>query len=108
MAEENLEEKAKNKGLRGTLGSAREAIGGSFDKVSGAEFRRQFEQFTSVVETTVVGIHRDQQELNKRLETLESSESSPPPPNRKLVVAAFVFSVIASILAIAALVAVFR
>jgi len=108
MADKDLEQSAKNKGLRGTLGSAREAIGGSLDKVSGKDFRRQFEQFTSVVETTVVGIHRDQQELNKRLEKLESSESSPPPPNRKLVVAAFVFSVIASILAIAALVAVFR
>ena len=75
MADENLEEKAKNKGLRGTLGSAREAIGGSLDKLSGAEFRRQFEQFTTVVETTVVGIHRDQQELSKRLENLEKSKN---------------------------------
>ena len=105
MAEENLEEKAKNKGLRGTLGSASEAIGGSFDKVSGKDFRRQFEQFTSVVETTVVGIHRDQQELNKRLEKLEKSKASTPaiPPAQKLIVAALVFSVIASILAILAL-----
>jgi len=105
MADENLEEKAKNKGLRGTLGSAREAIGGSLDKLSGAEFRRQFEQFTTVVETTVVGIHRDQQELSKRLENLEKSKASTQttPHTRQLIVAALVFSVIASILAILAL-----
>ena len=106
MTEENLEEAAKRKGLRGTLGSAREAIGGSLDKVSGAAFRRQFEQFTNVVEKTVVGIHGDQQELNKRLEMLESSKASPPPttpPTQKLVVAAIILSVIAAILAIWAL-----
>ena len=105
MAEESLEEKAKNKGLRGTLGSAREAIGGSIDKVSGKDFRRQFEQFVNVVETTVVGIHRDQQELSKRLGMLEKSKASTPtaPHTHKLVLAAIIFSVIAAILAVAAL-----
>ncbi|MCI0775072.1 MAG: hypothetical protein J4N96_05320 [Chloroflexi bacterium] len=134
MAEENLEEKAKNKGLRGTLGSARDAVGSSIDKVSGAEFRRQFEQFTNVVQTTVVGVHRDQLGLDKRLEKLEQFTNAvettiagiqrdqvqlnkrleklerPTPatpathPDQKLVVAALVFSVIAVFVAIWALV----
>lgn len=102
MTEENLEEKAKRKGLRGTLGSARDAIGGSFYKVSGTAYRRKFEQFTNVVQTTVVGIHRDQQELNARLEKLEGSKASSP--THRLIVAALVISVIAAILAITALV----
>ncbi|MCZ6539209.1 MAG: hypothetical protein O6922_05230, partial [Chloroflexi bacterium] len=78
MTEENLEESAKRKGLRGTFGSAREAIGSSLDKVSGTEYRRQLEQFTNVVQTTIVGIHRDQQELDKRLEKLERSMLAEP------------------------------
>lgn len=136
MAEDDLEKSAKRKGLRGTFGSAREVIGGSLDKVSGTAFRRQFEQFTNVVETTVVGIHRDQseldkrlenterlmkaaqttvdgirrdrQELDKRLEKLERSTPAVPPtsPSQKRIVVALVFSVTAVILAIVAVVVV--
>ena len=131
MSEENLEKKSKNKGLRGTLGSAREKVGGSLDKVSGKAFRRQFEQFTSIVETTVIGVHRDQQEMNKRFEKLEQSanvvettvagihkdqlelnkrleelehpKAPPAPPIRKQVGTVFVLAIIAVILAVVAL-----
>ena len=78
MSKENMEENAKNKGLRGTLGSARGAIGSSLDKVSGAAYRRQFERFADMVQTTVVGIHRDQLELDKRLEKVERSTPATP------------------------------
>ena len=103
MTDENLSEEAKRKGLSGKLGSARDVVRGSLDKLSGAEYRRQLEQFTNVVETTVVGIHRDQQELNARLEKLEKSKVSTP--TRRLIVTALIFSVTAIILAIVAVVA---
>ena len=106
MAEEDRDETAENRGLRGTFGSAREALGSSLDKVSGTAYRQQFEQFTNIVEKTVLGIHRDQMELNRRLEKIERATPAMPsaPPNRRLVVAAFVFSLIAGVLAAAALV----
>ena len=108
LTEEHLEDDAKRKGLRGTFGSAREAIGDSIDKVSGTAFRRQFEQFVNVVETTAVGIHRDQQKLNKRIEKLENSTPvrASSPPTHKMLMAAFIFSLIAAILATSALVVV--
>ena len=107
MAEEDRDKTAEDRGLRGTVGSAREAFASSLGRVSGTEYRRQFEQFTNVVQTTVVGIHRDQLELNKRLEKVERPTPATPAarPTQKLVVAAFVFSLIAAILAVAALVA---
>ncbi len=107
MAEEDRDETAENRGLRGTFGSAREALGSSLDKISGTAYRRQFERFTNIVETTVVGVHRDQIELNRRLEKIERSTPAKPsaPPTQKLVMAAVVFSLIAAILAAASLVA---
>ena len=56
---------------RGLLQTARQAFARSFDRLSGAEFRQQFEEFTNVVTTTILGIHRDQAELRKRLERAE-------------------------------------
>ena len=105
MTKENQEESAKRKGLRGTLGSARDAIGGSLDRVSGTEYRRRLEQFTDVVQTTVVGVHRDQQELDKRLQKLEHQTPAEPaaPPVQRRVLVALVISVVAAILALVAL-----
>ena len=57
--------------LRGTFVSARQAFGKSFDHLTGAEFRRQFEEFSNVVTTTVLGIHRDHSELSDRLAKME-------------------------------------
>lgn len=108
MAEKDQDETnetAESKGLRGTLDSAREALGSSLDRVSGTEYRRQFEQFANVVETAVVGVHRDQIELNLRLEKVEQAilAARTTPTNQKLVVGAFVLSFTAAVLAIAAL-----
>ena len=88
--------------FRGTFVSARQAFGRSFDQLTGAEFRRQFEEFSNVVTTTVMGIHRDQSELKDRLARIEQTQPSSPSAN-KLVIATFVFSLVALILGIAAL-----
>ncbi len=88
--------------LRGTFLSARQAFGKSFDQLTGAEFRRQFEEFSNVVTTTVLGIHRDHSELNDRLERIEQTHPSSRPAN-KMVKATFLLSLLAVILSIAAL-----
>ena len=69
--QERENETGEGQGLRGTLGTARQAVTRSFDRLTGAEFRRQFEEFTNVVTTTVLGIHSDQSELRGRLARLE-------------------------------------
>ncbi len=103
MAEEDRDETAEG---RSKLETMRAAPGGLVGKLTGRQFREQFERFTNVVETTVVGIHRDEMELNRRLEKIERATPATPsaPPNQRLVVAAFVFSLIAAVLAVAALV----
>ena len=97
MVEEDRDQTAADQGLRGTFASARQAFARSFDRVTSAEFRRQFEEFTNVVTTTVLGIHRDQSELRERLTRVEHSTT------RKLVVGA-IFSLAATILGVVALV----
>ena len=98
------EEEATDTGrLRGTFVSAHQAFGRSFDRLTGAEFRRQFEEFSNVVTSTVLGIHRDQSELSGRLARIELTQSSNTSAS-KLVIAAFVFSLVAVILGIVALV----
>ena len=88
--------------LSDTFVSARHAFGRSFDRLTGAEFRRQFEEFSDVVTTTVLGIYRDQSELSDRLARIEQTRPSNPSAN-KLVMATFVFSLVAVILGIVAL-----
>ena len=88
--------------LSDTFVSARQAFGRSFDRLTGAEFRRQFEEFSNVVTTTVLGIHRDQSEFSDRLARIEQTQPSGPPAN-KLVIATLVFSLIAVVLGIVAL-----
>ena len=88
--------------LRDTFVSARQAFGRSFDRLTGAEFQRQFEEFSNVVTTTVLGIHRDQSELSDRLARIEKTKLSGLSAN-KLVIAALVFSLAAVILGIVAL-----
>jgi len=41
----------ESRGLRGTLGSARQAVSRSYDRVSGTESRRQSEEFIDIVST---------------------------------------------------------
>ena len=88
--------------LSDTIISARQAFGRSFDRLTGTEFRRQFEEFSNVVTTTVLGIHRDQSEFNDRVARIEQTQTSGPPAN-KLVIATLVFSLVAVILGIVAL-----
>ena len=102
MAEEDREQTVGDQGLRGTFRSARQAFARSLDRVTGAEFRRQFEEFTNVVTTTVLGIHRDQSELSDRLTRIEQIQASSQPVN-KLVIATLVCSLVAMVLGIAAL-----
>lgn len=82
--------------------AARQAFGRSFDRLTGTEFRRQFEEFSNVVTTTVLGVYRDQSELKERIARLEQSQTSRSSAN-KLVIATFVFSLVAVILGITAL-----
>ena len=87
--------------LSGIFVSARQAFGKSFDRLTGAEFRRQFEEFSNVVTSTVLGIHRDQSELSDRLARIEQTRPSNASAN-KLVKATLVFSLVALILGIVA------
>jgi len=89
--------------LRGTFLSARQAFGRSFDQLTGAEFRRQFEEFSNVVTTTVLGIHRDQLELSERLARIEQTQPSSSRSDNKMVKATFLLSLVAVILSVAAL-----
>ena len=88
--------------LSSTIVSARQAFGRSFDRLTGTEFRRQFEEFSNVVTSTVLGIHRDQSELSDRLAIIEKTRPSNPSANN-LIKATFVFSLVAVILGIVAL-----
>ena len=88
--------------LSDTFVSARQAVGRSFDRLTGADFRRQFEEFSNVVTTTVLGIHRDQSEFSDRLARIEQTQPSGTPA-KELVIATLVFSLIAVILGIIAL-----
>ena len=97
------EEDATGSGpFNGMFVSARQAFGRSFDRLTGTEFRRQFEDFSNVVTSTVLGIHRDQSDLSDRLTRIEQTRPSNPSAN-KLVKATFIFSLVAVILGIVAL-----
>ena len=117
-------ESEERSGLRGTLGSARQAVSRSYDRVSGTESRRQFEEFVDVVSTTVLGVHRDQTELSERFEEIEQTTQGidrgqkeltervvgaerivrAKPATPQLVVWTFALSVIAVVLSIIAVV----
>ena len=93
-------------GLRKTFDSAKQGIGKTFDKATGAEFRRQFEEFTDAVTTSILGLHRDQSDLRDRLSHLESSKSVDLAPRfqQKFSLLPLLLSVLALILSIIALV----
>ena len=58
--------------IRGAFGAAGEGVTGAVDTVTGAGFRKDFEDFTEVVTTTVVGVHRDQVALREQVSNLEA------------------------------------
>ncbi len=85
MSESNTEQEANSEsqetetGRTGIWGSVqqgvrvdRERAVGTTDTITGVQFRRQFEDFTDAVTTTVVGVHRDQEELQERTDKLDS------------------------------------
>ena len=104
--DQGTDETTEDRGLRGAFDSARLTFARSFDKLTGAEFRRQFEEFTNVVTATVLGIHRDQSELRESLARVGQSKQAAPSTARiqKLVLWAFIFSLVAVILGVVALV----
>lgn len=74
MGEEKNGEKGR---LRKTIETARHRVQESVEKATGAQFRRQFEEFTDAVTTVSLGIHRDQAELGDRVSALEHSQRQP-------------------------------
>lgn len=100
--------------LRGALSSARQGFTRSFERISGAEYQRQFEEFTNVVTTAVLGVHRDQTESEERLAQVEQSSHVHAEPQdtdvnalTKWVIAFGAISTLALILSIVALVKTF-
>src|SRR3990172_5491724 len=57
--------------LRRTYERARESVTEGVDKITGREFRRQFEEFTDAVTTSVLGIYRDGAVAKDRIEQAE-------------------------------------
>ena len=88
--------------IRESIGTARQAIGRGFDQVTGTEFRRQFDEFTSVVSSATLGVHQDQAELRERLELLEQRSAHATTTGRltMLVLALSLFALIAAIVAV--------
>ena len=86
--------------------AARQAVGRSFDRVTGTESRRQFEEFSSVVTTTVLGVHRDQSDLRQRVEELErmTQQMPPAPLVQKLIICLVTLATAAIALAAIALI----
>ena len=62
--------------LRGAARGARDRIAGTADMVTGMQSRRQWEAFTDAVTRTVIGVHRDQEELRKAQEELETQHEA--------------------------------
>ena len=96
---------ATRQGPVGRFQAARQAVGRSFDRVSGTESRRQFEEFSSVVTTTVLGVHRDQTDLRQRVEELEhmAQQMPPAPLVQKLIICLVTITTAAIVLAVIAL-----
>ena len=96
---------ATQQGPVGRFQTARQAVGRSFDRVSGTESRRQFEEFSSVVTTTVLGVHRDQTDLRQRVEELEhmAQQMPPAPLVQKLIICLVTITTAAIVLAVIAL-----
>ena len=74
--EEASDGATRNSGMGGRLQQAVGAVGervtGTADTITGVQFRRQFEDFTDAVTTAVVGVHRDQGELQERADKLDA------------------------------------
>lgn len=105
MADEN-ESRGR---LRDRIGSAREGVRSSVDRLSGAEFRREFEQFTEAVTTAIVGLHGDATEMRGKMELIERQRNSAEEARKpgRLTLVALVVSMLAVLLAVASFVLAF-
>ena len=97
--EKNAGESATGRGFRDAFESAGKSLGKVFDKATGAEFLRYFEEFTDAATTAIIGIHRDQIEIRKLLSKLESLR--PPETPRPLTSGLSLWSLILSLIALA-------
>ena len=79
MQRDNPEGEERTRGFMGrlqsTLDAAKERVGDTAGTVTGKKFRQQFEEFTNVVTTTVVGVHQDQAGLRDTLSRLEQDQA---------------------------------
>ena len=75
------------RGITDRLRSVRETASRTADRVTGAEFRREIEEFTGVVSTTVLGVHKDQSEIIERIDKLEQEISSKGQSHSRLIAA---------------------
>ena len=62
--------------LRGAARGARDRIAGTADTITGIQSRRQWEAFTDAVTRTVIGVHRDLEELRKTQGELETQHET--------------------------------
>lgn len=62
--------------VQGTAAGARDRATGVADAMTGADVRRQFEDFTDVVTTAVIGVHHDQEVLRQRLTAAEEAAAT--------------------------------
>ena len=60
--------------LRGAARVTRDRLTGTADVLTGVQSRREWEEFTDAVTRTVIGIHRDQNELRKAQGELNQSQ----------------------------------
>ena len=91
-------------GVRRWTRSARQAVGDSVDKLTGAEARKQSDEFTNAVTTSVLGIHRDLLALSDRVKQVEQTQSQEiTAPTSIVATAAVILSLIAIIISIATL-----
>ena len=90
---------------QGRIRSVRQVVGNSLDNLTGVEARRQSEEFTNAVTTSVLGIHRDLLALSDRVTQVEQSQSQKiTEPTSIISTAAVILSLIAIILSLVTLV----
>ena len=62
--------------LRGAARGARDRVAGTADAITGIQSRQRWEAFTDAVTRTVIGVHRDQEELRKAQAELETQHET--------------------------------
>ena len=61
-------------GIRKLLGTTKEKVSGTADMVTGKKLQQQLEDFTDVVSTEVIGVHRDQQAVRELLAQVQQAQ----------------------------------